>query len=114
RGRMGFFSWFKEWATKSNRRTVAPRNPDLHPIDVKKLALELQLRDEAKRLGEGGIPASDAKVLTAPETAVLQKVETYRQGYLDWAVARMNLLTEDLGKLNITAAVNHALHAHNE
>lgn len=111
---MGFFSWFKEWATRSNRRTVAPRNPDFHPIDVKKLALELRLRDEAKRLGEGGIPASDAKALTAPEAAVLQKVETYRQGYLDWAVDRMKLLTEDLGKLNITPALNHALHAHNE
>lgn len=111
---MGFFSWFKEWATRSNRRAVAPRNPDLHPIDVKKLALELQLRDEAKRLGAGGIPASDAKALTAPEAAILQKVETYRQGYLDWAVDRMKLLTEDLGRLNITPALNHALHAHNE
>jgi len=111
---MGVFDWFREWATRSNRSVATPRHPDLHPIDVAKLAQELRLKDEAKRLGSGGIPAADAVSLSGPEFAALQKVETYRQGYLDWAVARMNLLSMDLGKLNITAAVNRALHASEE
>ena len=111
---MGVFAWFKEWATKSNRSVPTPRHPDLHPIDVSKLAQELRLKEEAKRLGAGGIPSPDAQSLTGPESAVVQRIETYRQGYLDWAVARMNLLSMDLGKLNITAEVNRALSAAEE
>lgn len=90
---------------------ATPRHPDLHPIEVAKLAQELLLKEEARRLGAGGIPAADAVALSGPEFAALQKIETYRQGYLDWAVARTNLLSMDLGKLNITAAVNRALNA---
>lgn len=111
---MGVFDWFREWATSSNRSVAAPRHPDLHPIDVAKLALELRLKEEAKRLAVGGIPAVDAVGLSAPEFAAVQRIETYRQGYLDWAVARMNLLSMDLGKLNITADVNRALNASKE
>lgn len=111
---MGLFDWFKNWATTSNRSIPAPRHPDLHPINVPKLAQELRLREEAKRLGAGGIPAPDAQNLTGPESAAIQKIETYRQGYLDWAIARMNLLSMDLGKMNITSDVNRALNADKE
>lgn len=111
---MGVFDWFRQWATSSNRSVATPRHPDLHPIDVAKLAQELRLKDEAKRLAAGGIPAVDAVALSAPEFAAVQKIETYRQGYLDWAVARMSLLSLDLGKLNITADVNRALNASQE
>lgn len=56
---MGLFDWFKNWAQTSNRSIPAPRHPDRHPINVPKLAQELRhLRDEAKRLGAGGITAA--------------------------------------------------------
>lgn len=111
---MGFFTWLRQWATASNRATPSPRHPDLHPINVAKLQDELRLKEEAKRLGAGGIPAADAKALTGPEAAIVQRVETFRQGYFDWAVARLNLLSTDLGKLDITANVNRALHSDKE
>lgn len=111
---MRILQWFKEWATKSKRSTEMPRHPDLHPINVSKITQELNLLEDAKRLGQGGIPASDAKDLTGPESAALQVIETYRQGYLVWAVARMNILSMDLGKINIEAALNRALNADKE
>jgi hypothetical protein len=111
---MRIFNWFKDWATKSKRSMEMPRHPDLHPINVSSLNQKLGLREAAKRLGEGGIPASDAKDLTGPESAAMQAIETYRQGYLAWAVARMNLLSMDLAKINIEAAVNRALNADKE
>ena len=104
----------KRWATTPSRTSPRPRHPDLHPIDVNKLAQELKLKEEAVRLGAAGIPAADAKVLSGPEAGVVQRVETYRQGYLDWAVARMNTLSSDISKLTVTAEVNRALQADKE
>lgn len=104
----------KHWATASTRSVPAPRHPDLHPINVPKLANELKLKEQAQRLGAGGIPAADAEALCGPEAAVVQKIETYRQGYFDWAVARQNLLSADIGKLQVTSDVNRALHADQE
>lgn len=111
---MKIIEWFKNWATKSNRSNPIPRHPDLHPIDIGKISEELRLRQEAARLGTGGIPSSDAQSLTGVESAIVQKVENFRQGYLDWAMSRMNVLSFDLGKLNITSEVNRALNANKE
>ena len=111
---MWLFDRFKRWATSSNQSASAPRHPDLHRINVTKLSEELKLKEQARRLGAGGIPAVDAQSLSGPEAAVVQKVETYRQGYFDWAVARLNLLSLDLGKLRVTSDVNRALSADQE
>lgn len=111
---MRFLERLKHWATASTRSVPTPRHPDLHPINVPKLANELKLKEQAQRLGAGGIPAADAEALCGPEAAVVQKIETYRQGYFDWAVARQNLLSADLGKLQVTSDVNRALHADQE
>ena len=108
---MGILQWFKDWLTTSTRAVPAPRHPDLHPIDVAKLAEELRVKEQAQRLGTSGIPGADAEGLTGPEADIVQRVEKYRQGYLGWAVSRMNLLSCDLGKLDITAEVNRARQA---
>lgn len=111
---MWLFDRLKSWATSSKQSVPAPRHPDLHRINVIKLSEEPKLKEQARRLGAGGIPASDAQSLSGPEAAVVQKVETYRQGYFDWAVARLKLLSLDLGKLRVTSDVNRALNADQE
>lgn len=52
---MKIIEWFKSWATKPKRSNPVPRHPDLHPIDIRKISDELRLRQEAARLGAGGI-----------------------------------------------------------
>lgn len=111
---MWLFERLKRWATSSNKSAPIPRHPDLHRINVAKLSEELKLKEQARRLGAGGVPAADAQSLSGPEAVVVQKVEAYRQGYFDWAVARLNLLSQDLGKLRVTSDVNRALNADHE
>lgn len=112
---MWLIDLLKRWATSPSKRpTSAPRHPDLHRINVAKMSTELKLKEQAQRLGNVGIPAIDAKSLSGPEAAIVQKIDTYRQGYFDWAVARFNLLSEDLGKLRVTSDVNRALSADQE
>jgi hypothetical protein len=74
----------------------------------------LRLVEEGKRLGEAGLPAPDAKTLSGPEAAIVQRVEKARQDYVDWAVLRLNVLCQDLGKRNVTQAVNRARQADKE
>ena len=111
---MWLIDHLKRWATSSTRSTPLPRHPDLHRIDIAELSASLKLKEQARRLGSNSIPSSDAQSLTGPEAAIVQKIETYRQGYFDWAVARMNLLNTDLGKLHVTSNVNRALNADKE
>lgn len=111
---MWLFDRLKRWATSSNRSASLPRDPDRNRINLDKLSAELKLREHARRLGSGGIPAVDAQNLCGPEAAIVQKVEAYRQGYFDWAVSRLKLLSEDLGKLRVTSDVNRALSADKE
>ena len=111
---MRLFERLKLWARSSSRAVPAPRHPDLDRIDVSKLSESLKLKEQAKRLGSSGIPAADAQSLTGPEAAIVQKIETFRQGYFNWAVTRQNTLSSDLGKLDVTSDVNRALNAHQE
>jgi hypothetical protein len=60
------------------------------------------------------LPAADAKTLSGPEAAIVQRVEKARQDYIDWAMRRLNVLSQDLGKRNVTQAVNRARQADKE
>ncbi len=111
---MGRWDRFWNWLTASTRGSLRKGNPDLYPLDVAALTKELQLVEEGKRLGEAGNPASDAKVLSSPELAAVQLVEKARQDYVDWAVRRLNILSQDLRQRNETQAVNRARQADKE
>jgi hypothetical protein len=111
---MGLMARFWQWLTSAGAKKSEKGHPDLYPLDVEKLARELNLNEEAKRLGLAGVPSSDAKVLTAPETAVVQRVEKARQDYVDWAVRRFAILSYDLAKKNVIKSVNRALQADKE
>lgn len=111
---MALLARFWNWLTTSAIGKAKKGHPDLYPIDVDKLAKELNLVAEAKRLGEAGLPTADAKVFAGPEAAIVQRVEKARQDYVDWAVLRQTVLNHDLGRRNVTQDVNRASQADQE
>lgn len=111
---MGLLERLWDWLTSSGSGKPRKGHPDLYPLEVDKLAKELRLVDEAKRLGEAGLPACDATLISGPEAAVVQRVEKARQDYVDWAALRLNVLSQDLGRRNITQDVNRARQADKE
>lgn len=102
------------WLTQSGRRSSKKGHPDLNPYDVAKLIDELNLRAEARRLGEAGVPAPDAVRPGGAEAEAIQRVDRVRQDYVDWAVTRLTVLDEQLAKSDITQAVNRARQADRE
>jgi len=96
------------WLTQSGRRPSTKGHPDLNPYDVAKLVEDLNLRAEARRLGEAGIPAPDAVRPGGAEAEAIQRVDKVRQDYVDWAVTRLTVINEQLAKFEITQQVNRA------
>lgn len=96
------------WLTQASRGGVRKGHPDLNPYDVKKLVEELNLRSEARRLGEAGVPSPDATRPGGAEAEAIQRVDRVRQDYVDWAVTRLTVLNELLAKSDITQSVNRA------
>ena len=99
---------FWGWLTNVGVAKVKKGHPDLSPIDVDKIAKELNLAEDAKRFGEARLPAADAKALCGPEAAIIQRVEKIRQDYADWAVLRLNILSENMSRHDVTKEVNGA------
>lgn len=102
------------WLTSSDARKPRKAHPDLYPIDVERIAKDLQLAEQAKRLGEAGLPAAEAAVISGPEAAIVQRVEKVRQDYVDWGALRLNVLNTDLSRRDITKDVNRARQADQE
>ena len=111
---MGFLTGLWDWLTTSARGRPEKGHPDLYPLDVDKLAKELRLEAEAKRLGEASLPAPEAHGISGPEAAIVQRVEKARQDYVDWANRRLNVISQDLGKRDVTQEVNRASQADDE
>lgn len=111
---MGLLKNIWKWLTTNGAGKPRKAHPDLYPIDVERIAKDLGLAEQAKRLGEAGLPAPDAAVITGPEAAVVQRVEKARQDYVDWGALRLNVLDTDLGRRNVTAEVNRACQADKE
>lgn len=113
-GPMGLAKRFWHWLTSTTYRTKTTGHPDLYPLDVDALAKELNLAEEARRLGVADLPAAHATALSGPEDRIIQRVEKARQDYVVWATRRFALLSEDLGRRNIAQDVNRANRADQE
>lgn len=111
---MGLLERLWNWLTSSGSRKPRKAHPDLYPIDVERIAKDLQLVEQAKRLGEAGLPAVEATVISGPEAAIVQRVEKARQDYVDWGALRLNVLNTDLSRRDITKDVNRARQADQE
>jgi hypothetical protein len=105
---------FWKWLTAAAKREPRKAHPDLRPLDVEKLAAELNLVEEAARLGAAKLPASDSISISGPEAAVVQKVEKARQDYVDWAVFRLSVLSQNMARRDITRDISRAKEAAND
>ena len=111
---MGLLENFKNWLTTTASLKPIKGHPDLYPLNVEKLSKDLNLVNEATRLGEAGIPSPDAKTLSGTEAAIVQRVEKARQDYVDWAGLRLNVLNGEIGRINLTKTINRASQADKE
>ncbi len=111
---MNFLQHVKSWLTQRQQRNAQKAHPDLNPYDVKKLVEELNLKLEARRLGEAGIPAPDAVRPGGAEAEAIQRVDRVRHDYVDWAAIRLSVLNESLEKTDVTQMVNRAMQADQE
>lgn len=102
------------WLTQARQRNGGKAHPDLNPYDVKRLIEELNLKAEARRLGEAGVPAPDATRPGGAEAEAIQRVDRVRQDYVDWAAVRLSVLNERLEKTDVTQTVNRACQADQE
>jgi DNA repair exonuclease SbcCD ATPase subunit len=111
---MGLFANFRIWLTSPASGGPKKAHPDLRPIDVQKLARELNLLGEAKRLGEKGVPPPDATAPSGPERTILQRVEKTRQDYVDWAMLRLSVVNQNIARGEVASEVNRARQADRE
>lgn len=111
---MGILQWFKNWLTASKRPSEGLGHPDLYPIDIEQITSELDLLSKAKDLGQKGLPASDAKMLTGSEADIVRTIERHRQGNVEWSVRRLAVLSESMSKQQVTLQVNQARQADEE
>ena len=111
---MGFLKRVWAWLKQGLEPEARKAHPDLNPYDVKRLVQELNLKAEARRLGEAGVPAPDATRPGGAEAEAIQRVDRVRQDYVDWAAVRLSVLNERLEKTDVTQTVNRALQADRE
>lgn len=111
---MSFLQRVWGWLRQARHRNGGKAHPDLNPYDVKRLVEELNLKTEARRLGEAGVPAPDATRPGGAEAEAIQRVDRVRQDYVDWAAVRLSVLNERLEKNDVTRTVNRARQADQE
>ncbi|WP_070099050.1 hypothetical protein [Azoarcus sp. KH32C] len=102
------------WLTSSTERRPKSKHPDLYSLSDLAIAEELDIRQEAARLGTAGLPAPGDTQLSAPEAQVIHRIERARLDYIDWANTRIQVLNEDLSRLDALPVVNRALQADQE
>jgi hypothetical protein len=102
--------WIKNWL-------LAPRKDqpesilysELEHIDPNKIAKKFLLREEAARLGAGGIPPANAIGLSGPESEAVNEIELARRGYQTWATRRLASIDSDIARNDIRHEINLAL-----
>lgn len=99
------------WLTQARHGTAGKAHPDLNPYNVKELIKQLNLKDEARRLGEAGIPSPDAVRPGGAEAEAIQRVDRVRQDYVEWAARRLGIINDRLQKTDVTETVNRARQA---
>ena len=103
-----------EWLNSPAKRTSKNKHPDLYSLSDIEIAEELNLRQEAARLGEAGLPAPGETQLSGLEAQIIHRIERARLDYIDWANLWIQILNEDLSRLDAQPLVNRALQADEE
>lgn len=102
------------WLTSSSKRTSKSKNPDLYALSDIEIAEELGLRKEAARLGEAGLPAPNETQLSGVEAQIVHRIERARLDYVDWANIRIQILSDDISRLDAQPLINRARQADEE
>lgn len=107
-----FISSIKAWFSLPERSDLDVLQFErLEHIEAEDLATKFRLRDEGRRLGEGGVPPANATQLSGPEASAINEVERARRGYQAWAVRRITSLDESIARYDIRHQINTALQA---
>lgn len=89
-------------------------HPDLNPLDLDELKAELRVEFEARRLGEIGLPRPDETNLSGPEHNILQRLESIRRDYVNWATSRLKNIQARMLGCDITKTYNRSMQASQE
>jgi hypothetical protein len=111
---MYFITRFFHWLLIHPERVERYGNPDRYAIDTDRIARDIGLEKEARRLGEAGLPGADARELTGIESQIVRRVEKARQDFLSWGAERLKALNQDIERHDITALINQAGQADRE
>ncbi|PJG82903.1 hypothetical protein [Caviibacterium pharyngocola] len=108
---IAFFKKILSWFAGSDKAQLINEYEKPKLIDTKELEKELDIVNQAKRLGEQNIPYSTDTVLSGPEAKIIDEVEKYRTKYSTWRDARLNIQDKNLTELviNVKTDLNKAL-----
>ncbi len=103
--------WIKAWLwSPSQNKLEAIHYESLEHIDAQGIEKKFKLREEAQRLGAGGVPKQDSKSPSGPEREALNEIEIARRGYQTWATRRLATIDsefEKVAKLSRLRIIDH-------
>lgn len=111
---MNFLIRFFSWLFVKPAPVERYGDPDIYAIDTEKIADEINLEEEARRLGEANLPASGESALCGTETLILRRVERARQDFLAWGAGQLKMLDQEVERCDITPLINKAGQADRE
>ncbi|MDP3296580.1 MAG: hypothetical protein Q8N09_03150 [Thermodesulfovibrionia bacterium] len=91
-----------KWLIHNPSESPKPFHPISNPLTVEKVAEELNIEAEGKRLGSANIPPSDATALCGIEAQIIQIVQKARQDYTNWAKDRLTVINKDINQLDMS------------
>jgi NADH:ubiquinone oxidoreductase subunit K len=111
---MNFLNRLFQWLFVKPARVERYGDPDVYAVDTGKIAREIGLEEEARRMGEANLPASGETELCGIETLILRRVERARQDFLAWGADRLKVLNQEVERRDIAPIVNKAGQADRE
>lgn len=99
------------WVLKPEPIEATPYD-NLENIDVQKIEKKYSLKDEARRLGESGIPHENSKDLSGSESQVVGEIEIARKSYINFASRRLASINQDIIKCDVVSEVLEAQNLH--
>jgi hypothetical protein len=105
---MYFLNHFFQWLRVRPRGVDRYGDPGIYAIDTDRIAEEIGLEEEARRLGMADLPAADDKALTGVESLIVRRVEKARQDYLSWGADQLKFLNQEIERRDITPLLNKA------
>jgi hypothetical protein len=111
---MYFLNRLFQWLLVRPRKVDRYGNPDAYAVDIEQIARDIDLKEEARRLGEANLPAADEREPSGIESRIVRRVEKARQDFLSWGAGQLKVLNQDIERRDITALVNKASQADRE